>query len=202
MNAHAALFPNDQLLANLISTLPQLEESLPARPIYDALLSSVISQQLSVKAAATIKGRFLALFPENDPKPEWVLATPDEQLRTVGLSGQKSKYLKSIATFKAEGKLEDDALAHLPNEELLQHLTQIKGVGRWTAEMVLMFTLNRTDVMPLDDLGIYNAMKRLYGFAETMKEAKPKMQEISDHWQPNRTLACRYLWASLNNAPS
>jgi DNA-3-methyladenine glycosylase II len=201
MNPHAALFSHDHLLSEVVNSLVPLPEVLPPRPIYDALLSSVISQQLSVKAAATIKGRFLALFPEQDPKPELVLATELEVLRSVGLSGQKANYIKSIAEHKAHGLLEDGALAHLPDEDLLQRLVQIKGVGRWTAEMVLMFTLNRPDVMPLDDLGIYNAMKKLYGFSEPMKAAKPLMREISDKWRPHRTLACRYLWKSLDNAP-
>ncbi|WP_066836649.1 DNA-3-methyladenine glycosylase family protein [Rufibacter ruber] len=201
MNPHAALFSQDPVLFHLVKDQPPLPERLPAKSIYDALLSSVISQQLSVKAAATIKARFLALFPETDPKPEWVQATPDEVLRSVGLSGQKAKYLKSIAAFKAAGNLEDDTIAHLPDEELILHLTQIKGVGRWTSEMVLMFTLNRPDVMPLDDLGIYNAMKKLYGFTAPLKEAKATLLELSQPWRPHRTLACRYLWKSLDNAP-
>ncbi|WP_192820715.1 DNA-3-methyladenine glycosylase [Rufibacter sp. LB8] len=202
MNPHSALFQKDPVLAKLVNQLEPLPETLSARPLYDALLSSVISQQLSVKAAATIKSRFLALFPKQDPNPELLLATEPEVLRSVGLSGQKAGYLKSIAEHKAQGLLEDELLAHLPDEELLQRLIHIKGVGRWTAEMVLMFTLNRPDVMPLDDLGIYNAMKKLYGFSEPMKQAKPLMLEISENWRPHRTLACRYLWKSLDNAPA
>ncbi len=171
------------------------------RPIYEALVSSVISQQLSVKAAATIKGRFLALFPENYPEPKIVLLMAPEEMRAVGLSRQKISYLQNIAEHKAAGKLEDAQLAHLPDEELIAQLVQIKGIGRWTAEMILMFALHRPDVMPLDDLGIYNAMKRLYQFEETHKAAKPKMLSFSEAWRPHRTLACRYLWQSLDNSP-
>ncbi len=171
------------------------------RPIYDALLSSVISQQLSVKAAATIKARFLALFPKNYPDPALVLSLPVEQMRAVGLSRQKIGYLQNIAEHKAAGKLEDDQLAHLPDEELITQLVHIKGIGRWTAEMILMFALHRPDVMPVDDLGIYNAMKRLYGLEPPHKQARARMLELSLSWRPYRTLACRYLWQSLNNMP-
>jgi DNA-3-methyladenine glycosylase II len=200
-HTHAALFSKDPLLYQLVMHTAPLPEPSSAKPIYEALLSSIISQQLSVKAAATIKKRFFGLFPGEEPDPAFVLALPLEELRAVGLSGQKAGYIKSVATHKSEGKLEDQELAHLPDEELLARLVQIKGVGRWTAEMILMFALHRPDVMPVDDLGIYNAMKRLYHFEETGKPAKAKMLELSQAWRPHRTLACRYLWHSLDNMP-
>ncbi|GGK69436.1 DNA-3-methyladenine glycosylase [Rufibacter glacialis] len=200
-NSHAALFTRDPKLHLLVQQADSLTENGAPKPIYEALLSSVISQQLSVKAAATIKARFMPLFPENYPDPALVLATPQEQLRAVGLSWQKIGYLQNLAQHKASGHLEDTELAHLPDEELISRLTLIKGIGRWTAEMILMFALDRPDVMPVDDLGIYNAMKRLHGFSETGKAAKSRMLELSQAWRPHRTLACRYLWQSLNNAP-
>ncbi|MFC6999524.1 DNA-3-methyladenine glycosylase family protein [Rufibacter roseus] len=199
--SHASLFPLDPLLQNLIASLPPLLERVEGKLIYDALLSSVISQQLSVKAAATIKGRFLALFPESAPKPHLVLASSEEDFRNVGLSRQKASYIKSIAEHAQAGNLHQEELIFLPDEELIKRLTQIKGVGRWTAEMILMFALNRPDVMPLDDLGIYNAMKKLYHIEEPFKVAKPRMQTLSNAWRPHRTLACRYLWRSLDNEP-
>ncbi|AKQ45384.1 hypothetical protein TH63_06615 [Rufibacter radiotolerans] len=198
---HAALFSKDPLLQQLVEKIGPLPETSVPKPIYEALLSSIISQQLSVKAAATIKKRFFGLFPDQYPDPSLVLSLPTDQMRAVGLSGQKTGYIQSVATHKAEGHLEDQELAHLPDEELLARLVQIKGVGRWTAEMILMFALHRPDVMPVDDLGIYNAMKRLYQFEEPHKAAKSIMLSLSEAWRPNRTLACRYLWHSLDNMP-
>ena len=195
------LFSKDSLLQDLVNGQPTIELTDERKPIYDSLLSSIISQQLSVKAAATIKGRFLALFPENSPKPELVLAASTEELRAVGLSGQKVGYVRSVAQYKLDGLLEDADIAHLPDEELIQRLVAIKGIGRWSAEMILMFALQRPDVMPVDDLGIYNAMKRLYQLEESHKDAKKKMMALSENWRPHRTLACRYLWQSLNNTP-
>ncbi|AMM52358.1 hypothetical protein TH61_15800 [Rufibacter sp. DG15C] len=195
------LFSKDPVLQELVNKSEEITLSKDRKPIYDSLLSSIISQQLSVKAAATIKSRFLALFPENNPKPELVLAASTEDLRAVGLSGQKVGYVKSVAQHKLDGLLEDADIAHLPDEELIERLVAIKGIGKWSAEMILMFALQRPDVMPVDDLGIYNAMKRLYQFKESHKEAKKKMLALSQNWQPNRTLACQYLWQSLNNTP-
>ncbi|GAA4298981.1 DNA-3-methyladenine glycosylase [Nibribacter koreensis] len=199
--ASSTLFPQDALLEDLVRKQTPIVLTENRKPIYDSLLSSIISQQLSVKAAATIKNRFLALFPENNPKPELVLTASVEELRSVGLSGQKVGYVKSVAQHKLDGLLEDQDIAHLPDEELIDRLVAIKGIGRWSAEMILMFALQRPDVMPVDDLGIYNAMKRLYQFTEPHKEAKKKMLALSENWRPNRTLACLYLWQSLNNTP-
>ncbi|KAA3438357.1 DNA-3-methyladenine glycosylase family protein [Rufibacter hautae] len=200
-NAHASLFRQDPILYQLVLQASEIKISDASRPIYEALFSSVISQQLSVKAAATIKARFLALFPENYPDPGLVLSLSVEQMRAVGLSRQKIGYLQNIAEHKAAGKLEDDQLAHLPDEELITQLIEIKGIGRWTAEMILMFALHRPDVMPVDDLGIYNAMKRLYSLEDAHKKARANMMKLSEPWRPHRTLACRYLWQSLNNVP-
>ena len=189
----------DKILGNIILSHKEIEQ-LPHEDIYLSLLSSIISQQLSTKVARVIKNRFLSLFPENYPVPALVLAQPDEILRSVGLSFQKLGYIRNVAAFAEAGNLDYPLIARLPDEELINHLTQIKGVGRWTAEMILMFTLTRPDVFPVDDLGIQNAIKKHYGLTQTGKELKSEMIRIADAWRPYRTLASRYLWQSLDNA--
>ena len=189
----------DKILGNIILSQKEIEQ-LPHEDIYLSLLSSIISQQLSTKVARVIKNRFLSLFPENYPVPALVLAQPDEILRSVGLSFQKLGYIRNVASFAEAGNLDYQLIAGLPDEELINHLVQIKGVGRWTAEMILMFTLTRADVFPVDDLGIQNAIKKHYGLTQTGKELKSEMIKIAEAWRPYRTLASRYLWQSLDNA--
>ncbi|HSI91790.1 MAG TPA: DNA-3-methyladenine glycosylase [Adhaeribacter sp.] len=190
----------DPVLAGLIETLPSVVPK-PESDLYLTLLRSVIGQQLSVKAAATIYQRFLGLFPHGYPQPDEVLLLLDEQLRGVGLSGQKSGYVRAVAAFKNSGQLEAEVICHLEDEALICHLTTIKGVGRWTAEMLLMFALERPDVFPADDLGIQNAMKKRYGLTSEKKVLRREMQEIAEKWKPYRTLASKYLWKSLDNMP-
>ena len=191
---------SDPVLKELIAALPPIVPN-PEPDFYLTLLRSVVGQQLSVKAAATIYNRFINLFPSQYPNPEEVLLLLDEQLRGVGLSGQKSKYVRAVAQFKQSGQLEPEVISHLDDEALIKHLTSIKGVGRWTAEMLLMFALERPDVFPLDDLGIQNAMKKRYGLTFEKKELRKQMLEIAESWKPFRTLASKYLWKSLNNTP-
>ncbi|MGV3589699.1 MAG: DNA-3-methyladenine glycosylase family protein [Adhaeribacter sp.] len=189
----------DEVLANIIRNSPEIE--LQAHEdIYLSLLSSIISQQLSTKVARVIKSRFLALFPDNYPEPSLVLAQTDEVLRSVGLSFQKLGYIRNVAAFAEAGNLNYAVIAAMEDEALIKHLTQIKGVGRWTAEMILMFTLARTDVFPVDDLGIQNAMKKSYGLTLTGKTLQAEMIRIAEAWRPYRTLASRYLWQSLDNS--
>ena len=190
----------DPVLARLIQTLPPIEPR-PEPDFYLTLLRSVVGQQLSVKAATTIFQRFINLFPDKYPHPEEVLLLLNEQLRGVGLSGQKAGYVRAVAEFKQTGQLEPEVINPLGEEALIKHLTVIKGVGRWTAEMLLMFALDRPDVLPLDDLGIQNAMKKCYGLTEEKKELKRRMIEIAENWRPYRTVACKYLWKSLDNLP-
>ena len=190
----------DSVIENLINTLPPITPR-PEPDFYLTLLRSVVGQQLSVKAAATIYQRFLNLFPSQYPHPEEVLLQPTEILRSVGLSGQKAGYVRAVAEFKKSGELEPEVIAHLDDEDLIKHLTKIKGVGRWTAEMLLMFALERPDVFPADDLGIQNAMKKQYGLTEEKKALRTRMFEIAEPWRPYRTLACKYLWRSLDNLP-
>ncbi len=191
---------SDPVLAELIKTLAPIELQ-PEPDFYLTLLRSVVGQQLSVKAAATIFQRFINLFPDGYPHPEEVLLQPTEILRSVGLSGQKVGYVRAVAEFKISGELEPEKISHLDDEALIKHLTKIKGVGRWTAEMLLMFALERLDVFPLDDLGIQNAFKKQYGLTEEKKALQARMLEIAEPWKPYRTLACKYLWRSLDNLP-
>lgn len=162
--------------------------------LFIALLSAIVSQQLSVKAADTIWGRFEGLFKDNIPTAKAILKLSDDKLRSVGLSYQKAGYLKNIATFSIEQTLDYKLLKKKTDDELVEYLVQIKGVGRWTVEMLLMFNLNREDVFPKDDLGIQNGMKKLYNLTSEKKALLKEMEEIAEAWRPHRTLACRYIW--------
>jgi len=183
----------DKRLKSVIDSTELYEWGI-AGDVYSDLLGSIISQQISVKAAATIQERFLQLFEDGYPHVEQVLAFSDEELRGVGLSRQKASYIQNIAAFFKENELESYDWSQHEDEEIIKELTQIKGVGQWTVEMILMFTLQRPDILPLDDLGIRNAMIRLYEVEETGRALKPKLREIAEPWRPYRTYACRYLW--------
>jgi 3-methyladenine DNA glycosylase/8-oxoguanine DNA glycosylase len=163
---------------------------------YDALLRSIVYQQLSGKAAGTILARFRALYPDDTPTPEAVLATSDQTLRGVGLSRQKIGYLRDLSSKVASGELPLDHVDRLDDEALIAHLVQIKGIGRWTAQMFLMFRLGRPDVLPELDLGIQNAIKKLY---RKRKRPTPKdVKKIGAKWSPHASVACWYLWRSLD----
>lgn len=162
--------------------------------IYFNLIRAIVYQQLSGKAAATIHGRFLNLFLEAYPYPEELLRFDLPALRAAGLSRQKATYIQNVAAFFQRENLIGKDLADMEDEAVIQYLTQIKGVGRWTVEMLLMFTLNRPDVLPLDDLGIQQAIQLLYGFEERGKLLKKRMLEIAEPWRPYRTYASLYLW--------
>ena len=188
----------DALMKEVLKATPALTFS-PNKNLYQCLIRAIVSQQLSVKAAATIYQRFLNLFPGNDPAAEIVLRLDDEQLRNCGLSYQKAGYLKNIAQFSITNGLDYRKLYRKSDEDLIAHLTQIKGVGKWTVEMILMFSLNRPDVFPVDDLGIQNAMKKLYNLDGKGKELHQQMTDIANQWQPYRTIACRHLWRWKDN---
>lgn len=160
------------------------------------LMASIMSQQLSTKVAAVIYQRFLALYDGKEPKAEAVLATPDTKLRSIGLSNAKVQYVKNVAAFCLEHRITDSKLMKLDDEAVITLLTQIKGVGRWTVEMLLMFSLGREDVFAVDDLGIQQAMVRCYKLQmEDKKQLKLQMQKIARKWSPYRTYACLHLWA-------
>ena len=162
--------------------------------IFIYLVKSITSQQLSTKVAEVIYKRFIDLFGE-EPTPEQVLELKHEQLRAIGLSNSKVIYVQNVARFAIEKGLDLKRLNKMNNEELIEYLTEIKGVGRWTAEMIMMFALGREDVFAVDDLGIQMAIKNLYQLKinETPK-LKKKMLVISEGWSPYRTYACMYLW--------
>jgi DNA-3-methyladenine glycosylase II len=165
---------------------------------FTALVHAIISQQLSSKAAATICRRFDALF-DGRLTPARVSVVPDEQLRAVGLSGQKLAYIRDLCARISSGSLPLDHLERLTDGEVVEALTQVKGIGRWTAEMFLMFRLHRPDVLPVGDLGIVKAVQRAYGLRKP--PTPERLTRIGESWRPYRSVACWYLWASLDNAP-
>ncbi len=162
------------------------------------LLASIIGQQLSVKAGDTIEKRFLALFETSGPTPENIIKVPDDTLRACGLSYGKIKYIKGVCEAVITGKMDFESLRNLPDEEVVERLIVLKGVGRWTAEMFLMFSFGREDVFSLGDLGLRNAVAKHYGVD---RDNLKKIEEISQQWKPYRSLASRYLWKSLDNEP-
>ena len=161
-----------------------------------ALVGSIVSQQLSTKAAATIFGRFLALFPDNHiPDAAAIGAHSDEVLRSVGLSGQKVGYMRDLSARIVDGRLQLHGLESLSDEQVIERLVAVKGFGRWTAEMFLMFRLHRPDVLPAGDLGIVVAIQRLYRLRKR-PDAK-RVLKIGEAWKPYRSVASWYLWQSL-----
>jgi DNA-3-methyladenine glycosylase II len=171
------------------------------RNIYLYLCFSILSQQLSTKVAGTIRKRFLKLY-SGTPSPEQILATSHETLRSIGLSGAKANYVHNVAKFAIEFGMDYKVLGKLNNEEVIEYLTRIKGVGRWTAEMLLMFTLGREDVFAVDDLGIQQAMIRIYKLDKNdRKKLREDMLRISDKWSPYRSYACLHLWHHKDNVP-
>jgi DNA-3-methyladenine glycosylase II len=162
---------------------------------FHSLAEAIVYQQLNGKAAVTIFNRFAALA--GDPvAPEGILKLTDAQLRSVGLSKQKSSYLKDMAQRAARGELDFKRLPEMTDEEVIKHLTQVKGVGVWTAHMFLMFTLRRPNVLPTGDFGIQMAIKKHY---KKRKMPKPdQMEKIAKSWEPYRSVACWYLWQSLD----
>ena len=164
---------------------------------FQALVRSIVFQQLSGKAAGTIHGRFAALFPGHGPEPAALLTFTDETLRGVGLSRQKIGYLRDLANKVMSGELPLDSVHTMDDDELIEHLVQVKGIGRWTAQMFLMFRLGRRNVLPELDLGIQNAIRRAY---RRRKRPSPKeVRRIGAKWSPHSTVACWYLWRSLEN---
>ncbi|HET8586403.1 MAG TPA: DNA-3-methyladenine glycosylase [Candidatus Limnocylindria bacterium] len=164
---------------------------------YDALVRSIVFQQLSGKAARTIHERFRAIYPRRRPRPELVLATSDTVLRAAGLSRQKIGYLRDLSARVADRSLPLAHLGRLPDDAIIEHLVQVKGIGRWTVQMFLMFRLGRPDVLPELDLGVQNAIQRAYGLR---KRPTPKeVLRIGEPWRPYASVASWYLWRSLEN---
>lgn len=193
---HRAHLQKDKKLAPVIEQLPPVTIE-KRNKIYLRLCSSILSQQLSVQVARTLYARFLNLYGNKEPGLSQILETPPEVLRSLGFSEAKSRYVQNVCHFFTEKKLTDKLLHSMGDEDIIALLTQIKGVGRWTAEMILMFSLGREDVFAVDDLGIRNAMIKIYGIREQDKtRLNKKLLRISENWSPYRTYACRYLWMS------
>ena len=200
MNSEAAIahLKQHDKIRLLVETI-SVPDFTPSRKVYYDLLDSIVSQQLSIKAASTIFNRFCALFPDNYPHPELLSAIETERLRSAGLSGQKASYLQNVAAFSLQYDLVNHNWDSMSDEEIIDFLTRIKGVGKWTAQMILMFTIGRPDIFPVDDLGIQQAMTRLYELDEKDKQLKQKMIELAEPWRPYRTVASRYLWRWKDN---
>jgi DNA-3-methyladenine glycosylase II len=166
------------------------------------LCASIMGQQLSTKVADVIYKRFIALYDGKEPMPQQIMDTPFEKLRGIGLSNAKVGYVKNVAQFELEFSMDAKKLAKMTNEEVINYLVVIKGVGRWTVEMLLMFALGREDVFAVDDLGIQNAMIKLYKLDNTdKKKLKEDMLRLSKKWSPYRTYACVHLWRWKDNSP-
>ena len=198
--ARRLLMRRDPILRDAIRKIgPCLMADRQRKDHLTALCGAIVSQQLSTKAAATIFGRFAALFPDGQITADGIRVLTDVQLRTAGFSSQKIGYLRDLTARLADGTLKLDALDALPDEEVIRELTSVKGFGRWTAEMFLMFRLHRPDVLPAGDLGIMNAIQRLY---RLRKRPKPKrILKLGEAWKPYRSVASWYLWQTLRNEP-
>jgi DNA-3-methyladenine glycosylase II len=194
----------DPVMAELIASVGALPNPREGRPDpadhYGALVRSITGQQLSVLAARAIYGRLTARFGDRAPTPAEILADDPEELRAAaGLSRAKVGFLRSLAEHVISGELELERLDDLPDEDVVAELVAVKGLGLWTAQMFLMFHLERADVLPVGDLGIRRAIERAYGLEGLPDPAA--MEAIAEPWRPHRTLACRYLWRSLANEP-
>lgn len=183
----------DKVLARVLKEpLSPLEirRNIPLR-----LMASIMSQQLSTKVAKVIYRRFLEVYDGKEPKPQQVLDTPFDTLRAIGLSNAKVGYVQNVARFCIDKKINDRKLLSLSNEAIIEMLVQIKGVGKWTVEMLLMFTLGREDVFAVDDLGIQQAMAKAYKLpTEDKKALRDNILKLSENWKPYRTYACMHLW--------
>jgi DNA-3-methyladenine glycosylase II len=171
------------------------------KSLYLYLCYSIMSQQLSTKVASVIKQRFLALY-DAEPTAQQIVDTPFEKLRGIGMSNAKVSYVQNVARFELEHGMGFDKLKKLSNEEVIAYLTQIKGVGRWTTEMLLMFALCREDLFAIDDLGLCQAVIGLYDLKHRKKKTmNAAILKIADQWAPYRTYACLYLWRWKDNPP-
>jgi DNA-3-methyladenine glycosylase II len=187
----------DKILQKLYKTHGPHKFENKSEHLMEALVEAIINQQLSGKAADNIYKRFLTLFKTKQfPTPEQILKIDVEKLRSAGMSYSKANYIQNIAEAFKNGELKIQKIKKMKDDEIITELTKIKGVGKWTAEMILIFTLNREDVFSLGDAGLKRAIKSLYGITD-----EKKILQLAETWKPNRSFACWYLWRSLNNEP-
>jgi DNA-3-methyladenine glycosylase II len=196
---------SDPVMAALIERLGDPASVAAARSdrppdAYGALLRAIVGQQLSTTAARTIFGRLITLFDGRAPTPRELLDADPENLRGVGLSRAKVAYLRDLAEHVEDGELDLERLAELPDERVIEQLTAIKGLGRWTVDMFLLFHLGRPDVLAVGDLGIRRAVQEAYRLDELPDAGD--VERIAEPWRPHRSLACLYLWRSLDNTPA
>jgi DNA-3-methyladenine glycosylase II len=205
--ARRALAAADPTMAALIERLGEIDiatrlrrrsEERPA-DAYGALLRAIVGQQLSTKAARTIYGRVREIFGGTTPSPEQLLEASEADLRAAGLSGRKVEYVRDLAAHVLDGELELDRLGDLSDEEAIAEIVAVRGLGQWTAEMFLLFHLERPDVLSGGDLGIRKAVQIEYGLEEIPPPAR--VLEIGEAWRPHRSLASLYLWESLASVP-
>jgi DNA-3-methyladenine glycosylase II len=200
-----ALRKGDPVIARLIDEYGGPDGVLERRgrrpaDAYGALVRSIVGQQLSTKAAATIFGRVTDIFDGKTPTPEELLAADPDKLREAGLSRPKVGYLRDLAEHVEDGELELDRFDEMSDEDVIAELVAVKGIGRWTADIFLMFHLGRPDVLPVGDLGIRRAVQLAYGLDEL--PGPTELERIAEPWRPHRTLACVFLWRSLHNEPT
>jgi DNA-3-methyladenine glycosylase II len=187
---HLAKDPRFKKLLKLEINLPSRKKNMAMR-----LVGSILSQQLSTTVAKIMFKRFLELFGGKEPSAKKILTIPVETIKAIGISQQKANYIHHVAEFIVEHKITDKKLDKMTDDEIIELLTQIKGVGRWTVEMLLMFSLGREDIFAVDDLGIQKGFQKLHKLEHLKgKELKLKMHELSQRWSPYRSFACLYLW--------
>lgn len=191
---HIIHLSKDKKLKLLIDA-QQPHNLLLRNKVYLRLCASILSQQLSTKVSEVLYKRFLGLYKGKEPTAKQILATPASDFRSIGFSNAKASYVHNVCKFFIENKITDAALHNMSNDEVIALLTQIKGIGRWTVEMILMFTLGREDVFALDDLGLKQSIIKLYKIKGTDKRLlRQKIEKISLKWSPYRTYAAKYLW--------
>lgn len=198
INAQKHLSKVDPLLAQLIIKYGKCKIT-PHTDYYAELLDSIISQQLSVKAASTIHGRVLGLFEGNLPTPQQLLEIEDETIRSCGVSYAKISYLKDLASHVIDGRLDLNHISTLPNNEVMEQLVAVKGIGEWSAHMFMIFSLGRLDILPVGDLGVRRAAMNLYKLGDLPKSADLELLSKKHHWSPYESVAAWYLWKSLDN---
>ncbi len=195
------LSSHDPILAKVITNYKQ-PDFTPHRNYYQALVDSIISQQLSVKAAASIEKRFKDSFDGDFPTPQQLLSRDIEQLRSLGLSRPKASYIQDLAQKIIDGTVEFSTIDTLSNDEIITELTKVKGIGEWTAHMFLLFCMGRSDVLPVGDLGIRNGIKKLYDLDHVPTPDEVREVAAKRGWHPYESIASWYIWQSLDNAPA
>jgi DNA-3-methyladenine glycosylase II len=189
------LSQSDPCLGEVIRTVGKYSIKIHNDP-FQSLVKSIIYQQLAGRVASVIYGRFIKYYNDSPPLPEQILSTPDSVLKSlIGLSTKKVQYIKDLSARVTERKLDLVLLSEMRDEEIIVQLMQVKGIGRWTAEMFLIFCLGRLDVLPVTDLGVRKAMQKIYSLPDLPKQSE--MLAISQRWKPYRSVATWYLWKSI-----